>query len=61
MFEELKQISTEMKAIVNRSEQEGRKMSREEQEALDRLTTDRDVLLSDIVFHGYNTTNKRRV
>ncbi len=53
MFEELKQISAEMKAIENRSEQEGRKTNREEQEALDQLTTDKDVLVGDIIFHGY--------
>ncbi len=53
MFEEVKRISAEMKAIVNRSEQEGRKTNREEQEALDQLTTDREVLLVDITFHGY--------
>ncbi len=33
MFEEVKQISAEMKVIVNRSEQEGRRMNKEEQEA----------------------------
>jgi hypothetical protein len=53
MLEEVKQISAEMKAIVNRSEQEGRKPNREEQEALDQLTTDREVLLCDIIFPGY--------
>ena len=53
MFEEVKQISAEMKVIVNRSEQEGRRMNKEEQEALDQLTTDREVLLCDIIFHGY--------
>jgi hypothetical protein len=53
MLEEVKQISSEMKAIVNRSEQEDRKMNREEQEVLDQLTTDREVLLGDIIFHGY--------
>ncbi len=53
MFEELKQISAEMKAIENRSEQEGRKTNREEQEVLNQLTMDREVLLLDIIFHGY--------
>ncbi len=53
MFEEVKQISAQMKTIADRSEQEGRKINRQEQEALDQLTTDREVLLCDIIFHGY--------
>ncbi|MCP4410283.1 MAG: hypothetical protein GY807_21565 [Gammaproteobacteria bacterium] len=53
MSEELKQISAEMKAIVNRAAQEGRKTNREEQEALDQLTTDKEVLVGDLIFHGY--------
>ncbi len=53
MFEELKQISTEMKAIVNRSEQDGRKANREEQDVLDKLVADREELLGDMIFQGY--------
>jgi hypothetical protein len=53
MFEEVDQISTEMKAIINRSEQEQRKPNRGEQAALEQLTSVRDVLLGDTIFHGY--------
>ncbi len=55
MFEELKQISAEMKAIANRSEQEGRKTNSENQDVLDRLTSDREELLGDMIFHGYGS------
>lgn len=53
IFEEVEQISAEMKAIVNQSEKEGRRLSREEHDALEQLTKDRDVLLGDTIFHGY--------
>lgn len=52
-FEEVEQISAEMKAIVCRSKQEGRKPSREEQEVLERLTRERDTLIGEKMFHGY--------
>ena len=53
MFDELKQISSEMRAISRRSEQNGRMMSREEQEALDQLSMVRDELMGDMIFRAY--------
>lgn len=50
---ELTHISAEIKAIVIKTEVEGRKMNREEQETLEQLTTTREALVSDIIFHGY--------
>lgn len=50
---ELTHISAEIKAIVTQTEVEGRTMKREEQEALEQLTTIREALVSEIVFHGY--------
>ncbi len=54
-FEELKQISAEMKTILNRSEQEGWKPNREEQDLLDQLAADREELLGSIIYHGYGS------
>ncbi len=54
-FEELKQISAEMKAIENKSEQDGRKMNRKERDVLDKLAADKDDLLTDMIFHGYGS------
>ncbi len=54
-FEALKQICAEMKAIENRSEQDGRKMNREEQDMLDQLAEDREMSLSDMIYHGYDS------
>ena len=56
-FEELKQISAEMKAIVNSSEQEGRKTNKEEQNLLDQLAADREELLSNMIYHGYGSNH----
>ena len=55
IFEEIKQISAEMKAIAYQAEQAHRKTNREEQDILDQLTTDREELLVDIFFHGYGS------
>ncbi len=52
MFEELKQISAEMKNIVNKSKVDSRQTNQEKQELLDLLATDREELLSRIIFHG---------
>ena len=54
-FEELEQISAEIKAIQNRSEQDGRQMSREEQDVLDQLEANKEDLLDDTIFHGYGS------
>ncbi len=54
-FEELKQISAEMKAIANRSKQENRKTNKEEQDLLDQLAADREELLSNMIYHGYGS------
>lgn len=54
-FEELKQISAEMKTIIKRSAQEGRKPNKEEQNLLDQLTADREVLLSNMIYYGNGT------
>ena len=54
-FQELKQISAEIKAIVNRSEQDGRQMNREEQAMLDQLAARKEDLLNDTIFHGYGS------
>lgn len=53
MFKEVRQLSAEMKEIVSKSEQEHRKMTKDEQEALDQLIVAREALVSDIIFHGY--------
>ncbi len=55
MFEELKQISAEMKAIANRIEQYGRKTNREEQAVLNQLAANKEELLGDMFFHGYGS------
>lgn len=55
MFEELKQISTEMKTIVNKTEEGGRNANQEEKDLLGLLSADREELLSSIVFHGYGS------
>ncbi len=55
IFEELKQISAEIQAIQNRSEQDGRQMNREEQDALDQLAANREELLDNTIFHGYGS------
>ena len=55
MFAELKQISAEMKTIVNKTEEDGRMANREEKELLGLLSADREELLSSIVFHGYGS------
>ena len=52
-LKEIKQISDEIRTRTNRFEQEGRKTNREEQDALDQLTMERDVLLGNTIFHGY--------
>ncbi len=54
-FEELEQISAKIKAIQNRSEQDGRQMSREEQDVLDQLEANKEDLLDDTIFHGYGS------
>ena len=54
-FEALKQISAEMNAIVNRSEQDGRQINREEQAMLDQLAARKEDLLNDTLFHGYGS------
>ena len=54
-FEELKQISAEIKAIQDRSKQDGQQMSKEEQDMLDQLAADREMLLSDMIYHGYDS------
>ncbi len=53
MIDELKQISSRMRAISKRSEQNGRTMTREEQEALDQLSVERDELMGDMIFRAY--------
>ena len=55
MFEELKQISTEMKTIVNKTEEDGCNANQEEKDLLGLLSADREELLSSIVFHGYGS------
>ena len=59
MFEELKQISAEMKAIANRIEQYGWKTNREEQAVLNQLTANKEELLSDMFFQGYGSKHGR--
>ena len=54
-FEELKQISAEIKAILNRSEEEGRRTNKKEQDLLDQLAADREELLSNMIYHGYGS------
>ncbi len=54
-FEELKQISAEIKAIQNRSKQDDRQMSKEEQDMLDQLAANKEDLLDDTIFHGYGS------
>ena len=54
-FEALKQISAEMNAIVNKSEQDGRQINREEQAMLDQLAARKEDLLNDTLFHGYGS------
>ncbi len=53
MFEELEQISAEIKAIANRTEQDGRKTNREEQAVLNQLAVNKEELLGDTIFHEY--------
>ena len=53
MFTELKQVCAEMKAIVERSEREGRRTSRQEQDLLNQLAATRETLLGDIICHGH--------
>ena len=55
MLNEVKQISSDMKAIAKRSEKGGRITSREEQEVLDQLVVDREELLGDIIFREYGS------
>jgi hypothetical protein len=55
IFEEIKQISAEMKAIAYQAERARRNTNREEQNILDQLSADREELLVDIFFHGYNS------
>ena len=54
-FEELKQISAEIRAIRNKSEQDGRQMSRKEKDMLEQLAANKEDLLSDTIFHGYGS------
>ncbi len=53
MFDELKRIDDEMNRIAKRSEREGRICSREEQDVLDQLASDKEELMGDIIFYGY--------
>ena len=55
MYKELQQISAEMKAIAHPFEQDPRQTDQEAQERLEQLTTDREALLSDSIFHGYGS------
>ena len=55
MYKELKQISAEMKAIGHQSEQDPRQTDQEAKERLEQLTTDKEALLSDSIFHGYGS------
>ncbi len=52
-FEELKQISAEIRAIRNRSEQDGRQTNRKEKEMLEQLAANKEDILSDTIFHVY--------
>ncbi len=54
-FEELKQISAEIKAIQDRSKQDGRQISKEERNMLDQLVANKEDLLDDTIFHGYGS------
>ena len=54
-FEVLEHICAEMKAIENRSKQDGREMSKEEQDKLDQLAADREELLGEMIYHGYDS------
>ncbi len=55
MHEELKQISTEMRTITHRSEQDPRQMDQETQDRLEQLTADMEALMSDTIYHGYGS------
>ena len=55
MINQLKQVSADMKAIMNKAEENGRIFTREDQELLDQLSSERDELLSNIIFHGHGT------
>ena len=57
MFEDLKRIDEEMKRIGKRSEEEGRKFSREEQDVLDQLAADKEELMGNIIFYGYGSSH----
>ena len=57
MINQLKQVSADMKAIMNKSNENGRIISREDQDLLDQLSSERDELLSSIIFHGEGTNH----
>ena len=55
MFDDLKRIDAEMKRIAKRSDKEGRRISREEQDVLDQLAADKEELMGNIIFYGYGS------
>jgi hypothetical protein len=52
MIDRIKQISIEMKAIVNRSQEDGRITNMEDQDRLEHLAEERDELISCAIFYG---------
>ena len=54
-FEQLKQICAEVRAIQDRSKQNGQHLNREDQQILDQLAAKREDLLDDVIFHGYGS------
>ena len=57
MINQLKHVSAEMKAIMNKSTENGLIINREEQNLLDQLSAERDELLANIIYHGHGTNN----
>ena len=49
MIRQLKRVSAEMKVIMNKPAENGRKINREEQDLLEQLSAQRDEILSNII------------
>jgi hypothetical protein len=49
----LRQISAEMKVLRNKAEDNGGKLTKEEEDLLDRLTDDHEELVVSMIFHMY--------
>lgn len=57
MISQLKQVSAEMKVLMNQSKEGGQKFNKPEQDLFEQLSAEREELLSNIIFHGHFTTN----